>query len=1139
MVTFFFALCAHSFAVVFFFMYRSYQQSKTLPRVMHRSGQTAELRRLDASKRHHIFLSHCWSSAQDQMRVIKQLLKEVLPGVRVFLDVDDLDNIARLEEEIRASLSVLIFVSRGYFESKNCLREFATALQLERGGEQRASVPAWRQLDQPSTQLIFVCESERGKGMLTEAQACAELDRSRRNGERKWRKHQEAVAQAKRLAKSEGHDDEDDVPLPEFEGWPLPHKGGGEDDAAYAEIRALVQERMQSAQCIQWYRGKAFQQISLLQIAERLVLPRAGFSSDSVWIPGGPLEEKVPLPTAPSADGFHLYVSPNNAGALDFAYNELRHVFDGHLEIAYSLAALREQIELMERLSDADGDPDAFYAGEAAGGQFSPHALRRSVIGLRQRGSTASSSPARHSMSPTRRFSSPARRSSGASPARRSSGASPARGSSHRGSRTSVVSHTSIMDALHLRHRHRSGRCVFLLYLDGRTWTSPQSEALAREVEAQLQAARASGCAPAILMLHERDVHTFAYRPVDFASFFETTPPELIKQGLYQALALPLLEGNHRRRSLREAAEQLVRQFEEASHMHDAEARWSVDAVDAAAGEAGADFGVRHSDEGGVAWCQQPASAPMAADALTAAVALAGAAHSELPSDEVRGCLNYDRIEGIDDDTAALTLSPVLHFELRGAMGRRPQSAPASGLGAFRSSDEGRHLTIVQSESGRSRKVYIDGVERKVKWQRKVERNSEERERIVREKGLKKFERFEWREWRPGNLTIAEIVKVEEEVGGVVRVLRESLTVGHDGLRSMINYQFDNPPMESSRLALLGEGLGEDIFAGKSRSERKGAQTSDKLGDALTDANITCAVPDVVGHKSEFARRELVALPGSISMPMTKEIRALRYLWRGRQQSTPGGAANPSSPDRGGSASHAPVLDLEIRSPQALREEARELRRGSCQMRRQRTTNFADVHFGAAALSSAGAANDDDDGGAICFSYRPPTSSGSELHSPEPTRHRPLDRSTSRPAVPRRVTLAGQKDSLHEFAERHSGVAQEEQGWASPAMPTSSTATSRLQMRRATFAAFSSVEGDETGPPELCRRDSSREEAANEGESVEGPGRMAHRSKRAAEQERIGCIDFMARRRSSDHAAGQPKDGPPRKGRGAHSELEA
>lgn len=77
-------------------------------------------------------------------RAIKQLLKEVLPGIVVFLDVDDLADSGALETYVCETQVVVIFVSAGYFTSRNCLRELLTALILEyervrlSGGEEHA-----------------------------------------------------------------------------------------------------------------------------------------------------------------------------------------------------------------------------------------------------------------------------------------------------------------------------------------------------------------------------------------------------------------------------------------------------------------------------------------------------------------------------------------------------------------------------------------------------------------------------------------------------------------------------------------------------------------------------------------------------------------------------------------------------------------------------------------------------------------------------------------------------------------------------------------------------------------------------------------------------------------------------------------
>ena len=62
-------------------------------------------------------------SGQDQAKVIKSLLGSMVPGLHVFLDVDNLESIDALEEYIDATATVMIFVSKGYFKSGNCLRE--------------------------------------------------------------------------------------------------------------------------------------------------------------------------------------------------------------------------------------------------------------------------------------------------------------------------------------------------------------------------------------------------------------------------------------------------------------------------------------------------------------------------------------------------------------------------------------------------------------------------------------------------------------------------------------------------------------------------------------------------------------------------------------------------------------------------------------------------------------------------------------------------------------------------------------------------------------------------------------------------------------------------------------------------------
>ena len=55
--------------------------------------------------------------------MIKQRLREMIPGVQIFLDVDDLEEIGDLEGYIERSQTVLLYLSAGYATSKNVYAE--------------------------------------------------------------------------------------------------------------------------------------------------------------------------------------------------------------------------------------------------------------------------------------------------------------------------------------------------------------------------------------------------------------------------------------------------------------------------------------------------------------------------------------------------------------------------------------------------------------------------------------------------------------------------------------------------------------------------------------------------------------------------------------------------------------------------------------------------------------------------------------------------------------------------------------------------------------------------------------------------------------------------------------------------------
>lgn len=66
-----------------------------------------------------MFKSHV--AGQDQAAIIKRQLQLLMPGISVFLDVDDLADISELETYVDQTALMLFFMSRGYFASKNCV----------------------------------------------------------------------------------------------------------------------------------------------------------------------------------------------------------------------------------------------------------------------------------------------------------------------------------------------------------------------------------------------------------------------------------------------------------------------------------------------------------------------------------------------------------------------------------------------------------------------------------------------------------------------------------------------------------------------------------------------------------------------------------------------------------------------------------------------------------------------------------------------------------------------------------------------------------------------------------------------------------------------------------------------------------
>ena len=76
----------------------------------------------------HCFLSHAWGTGQDQTHTLARQMQLLLPGAKIWLDVDNLDDVGKLEQSVKESATFIIFLSKGYFKSANCRRELYTAL---------------------------------------------------------------------------------------------------------------------------------------------------------------------------------------------------------------------------------------------------------------------------------------------------------------------------------------------------------------------------------------------------------------------------------------------------------------------------------------------------------------------------------------------------------------------------------------------------------------------------------------------------------------------------------------------------------------------------------------------------------------------------------------------------------------------------------------------------------------------------------------------------------------------------------------------------------------------------------------------------------------------------------------------------
>lgn len=214
------------------------------------------------------FLSHVWGTGQDQMRVVKTRLNEMIPGLRVFLDVDDLKE-GRGMEYVDRSDVVLIFCSDGYFVSQNCMRECLRAIFQGK-------------------HLVTLLEPDRHHGSLSRDQIRNQL------------------VEADDLYATWGLDEE----MREW-GFPKP-------------TPAQMLDHIFGAQPpIEWNRLGAYQDVSMKLIAMRLLPEGHG----PTYLKGEITRQHLFIPRPRRLCNYHLYISRYNEGAKELI-NELEYFLD-------------------------------------------------------------------------------------------------------------------------------------------------------------------------------------------------------------------------------------------------------------------------------------------------------------------------------------------------------------------------------------------------------------------------------------------------------------------------------------------------------------------------------------------------------------------------------------------------------------------------------------------------------------------------------------------------------------------------------------------------------------------------------------------------------------------------------------------
>ena len=271
------------------------------------------------SKRFHIFLSHVWGTGQDQMRIVKTRLKMMLPDVVPFLDVDDLTE-GKGAEYVDASSVTLIFVSDGYFNSENCMREFLRAVVTGKP-------------------MVTLMESEAKKGGLTQNRVLQQLCEAATSCDKNGKAYPSKYAMWG-LAN-------------EMTAWGYEMPSAG-----------VLHASLYNHEPIEWNRVGAFQDVSLRLIAESM-LPKG---HPQTYLQGELTitSFKLTLPKPKGGKEFHIYCSPSNVGSAELI-SEVSKALSLNIKVTRSISDLgkcERMLVYLNELTWTSGETTARFANE-------------------------------------------------------------------------------------------------------------------------------------------------------------------------------------------------------------------------------------------------------------------------------------------------------------------------------------------------------------------------------------------------------------------------------------------------------------------------------------------------------------------------------------------------------------------------------------------------------------------------------------------------------------------------------------------------------------------------------------------------------------------------------------------------------